>query len=93
MRKFLIIAAAATVLTGGYAFAQAESNNSANATGAWQNNYQSSNGASRPEETAGSIAIHNGTTVAKRKAARIAVAKANAQAKAVKAAQAQRDAS
>ncbi len=93
MRKSLIVAAAATALTGGYAFAQAESNGSVNATGAWQSNYQSSNGASRPEETAGSIAIHNGKTVAERKAARIAVAKAKAEAKAAKAAQAQRDVS
>ncbi len=82
MRKSLIVAAVATALTGGYAFAQAESNGSVNATGAWQNSYQSRDESFRGEEAAGSVAIHNGPTVAARKAARIAAAKAKAEAKA-----------
>ncbi|WP_269715929.1 hypothetical protein [Caulobacter sp. NIBR2454] len=83
MRKLMI----ATVLTasvalGGAAFAQAESNNSVNATGAWQNNYQYRHESFRGEESAQSILMSNGSTVAKRKAARIAAAKAKAEAKA-----------
>lgn len=85
MRKILIIAAVATALTGGYAFAQAESNSSVNATGGWQNSYQSRDESFRGEEAVGSIAIHNGSTVAARKAARIAAAKAKAEAKAAQA--------
>ncbi|MDG2520929.1 hypothetical protein P7B02_05175 [Caulobacter segnis] len=84
MIKTLVLAAFATALTCGIAFAQAESNNSVNATGAWQNAYQSPYQAPLAQD-AYSVAIHNAPTVAKQKAARIAAAKAKAEARAAKA--------